>query len=232
MNYWSINKIFYLNKEKSSERITTLNKVKYVAKNLFTKSISTSKKTKSCIKKKIVKKIPKDLPIIMPTIEFNELEHQYLYDFDLAFRPSAKLNGKVTEAMNKQGINGYEWTLKPEPASIPTFEFFSDAPKLTSVVDSCEKAIDSFNNLFSDEMVDYICLHSNEKLVREKIRKPSINFFVFVPTCVDYLIFSRNMYRINSLRIFFPFFKEMDDCSSLPITNIEIRAYVGLLILF
>ena len=86
---------------KSAERKTTLNKVKYAAKNLFTKSATTSKKTKSCIKKKVVKKIPKDSPILMPTIEFtNELEHQYLYDFDLAFRASAKLYGKVTEAMN------------------------------------------------------------------------------------------------------------------------------------
>ena len=148
----------------------------------------------------------------MPTIEFNELEHQYLYDFDLAFRPSAKLNGKVTEAMNKQGIKGYEWTLKPELDSIPQFEFFSDLPKLNSVVDSCETAMDFFNNLFNDEMVDYICLHSNEKLVREKIRKPSIHFSFRVLACADYmLLFPNNMYRINTLRpdiymIFFLFF--------------------------
>ena len=161
-------------KVKSVEKKTTLNKVKAVAKNLFAKSTLSSKKTKSSIKKIVTKKHPKNCPIKTQSNDFSD-QNQDLPDYDAAFLPSTKLYGKVTDAMKKQGAKGYEWNTKPEPESLPPFDFFSDVPKLNPVVDGCEKEIDFFNILLNDDMVDYICLHSNEKLVREKIRKLSIN---------------------------------------------------------
>ena len=75
--------------------------------------------------------------------------------------------------MEKQGILGYEWHTNQSSASFEPIEYYSEKPKLNDVVNNCENIEDFFAFFLNAEMVDYIVLHSNAKLDREKLKNPS-----------------------------------------------------------
>lgn len=149
-------------------------KVKNVAKNLFSKSNSTSKQTKTSIKKKIV--IGSKSLFSPPLNDFCTNNVPNFHESNEYLQDSNKIFGKVSEVMKKKGIIGYEWSNEPELNTFNTFEFHNHFPKLNSVIVGCEKPIDFFNFFFNDLMFDYIVLHTNEKLKREKLIKPSNTF--------------------------------------------------------
>ncbi len=61
---------------------------------------------------------------------------------------------------------------------IKLLDYSEENPKLNPIIEECDTPIEFFNFFFNDDMFEYLVLHSNEKLLKEKLRKPSNFRFV------------------------------------------------------
>jgi hypothetical protein len=155
-----------------------LTKVKKAAKSLFTKSLNSNKKTNSKINKN---RIPLTLSVGASNSDFlpDMCQSQESIDFAQETILETKIFGRISEVLQKKGFKAYEWSTKPDLNTIKLLDYFEENPKLNPIIEECDTPIEFFNFFFNDEMFEYLVLHSNEKLLKEKLRKPSNFRFVF-----------------------------------------------------